>query len=601
MEKNGNLNTFLFTNQTEYNISSSSSDEESYESNEEQEDNDRVVDNIVEDLKDLKINNNDWKEEIPYEKNSLLSFFNNNIHTNIIKESLEEKFLTSIRGKDLSPEYFFKLIIDNKLIDNICQWTNEYYHKVLEPFYNKKQVNFFEKNNQSYYSHHKKWEDVTTKEIYIFILIYIYLGIIKLPNVYMNWSTNIYLKQNWIKETITFDRYKQINKSIRFSSKSFNSKEKEDKYHDFMKSIISNSNIYYKASNIKSIDESMVKFSGRAKYIIYMRNKPIKWGFKLYVLCDSLNGFCLDILPHIGKKKFTTSFVISFLINKLNKNDYLFMDRYYSGIDIYLGLYEKGIKATGTIMTNNANLPKDKFAEIKLKKYESKVFNYDNKLRFLIWQDKKPIYILSNVYNGYIITKTKLDHSKKQLNLIKIPYMISEYNKYMGGIDRMDHYLSTYISNHRSKKWYKKIIVYMINVALNNANILYNLYLEKNGRANEKLKSLDFRLCILGIKDTKKEIKNNNKIDNSIKIIKDPKQPTIIESFNKNSLVLENDMEICIHESMMCQKECIICRKENPFINSRLIRTQYGCKLHNEWVCKKKNNYLYFYIKNILF
>ena len=46
----------------------------------------------------------------------------------------------------------------------------------------------------------------------------------------------------------------------------------------------------------------MVKFSERAEYIIYMRNKPIKWGFKLYVLCDSLNGFNLDILPHIGKK-----------------------------------------------------------------------------------------------------------------------------------------------------------------------------------------------------------------------------------------------------------------------------------------------------------
>ena len=73
----------------------------------------------------------------------------------------------------------------------------------------------------------------------------------------------------------------------------------------------------------------------------------------------------------------------------------------------------------------------------------------------------------------------------------------------------------------------------MINVALNNENILYNLYLEKNGRANEKLKSLDFRLCILGIKDIKKENKNNNKLDNSINIIKDPKKPTIIESFNK--------------------------------------------------------------------
>ena len=66
--------------------------------------------------------------------------------------------------------------------------------------------------------------------------------------------------------------------------------------------IITNSNLYYKAPNIKSIDESMVKFSGRVEFIIYMENKPIKWGFKLYILCDLLNGFCLDILPHIRKK-----------------------------------------------------------------------------------------------------------------------------------------------------------------------------------------------------------------------------------------------------------------------------------------------------------
>ena len=46
MEKNGNLNTFLFMNQNEYNPSSSSSDEESYESNEEQEDNDGNFDDV---------------------------------------------------------------------------------------------------------------------------------------------------------------------------------------------------------------------------------------------------------------------------------------------------------------------------------------------------------------------------------------------------------------------------------------------------------------------------------------------------------------------------------------------------------------------------
>ena len=76
-----------------------------------------------------------------------------------------------------------------------------------------------------------------------------------------------------------------------------------------------------------------------------------------------MNGFCLDILPNIGKK-FTTSFVISFLINKLNKNDYLIMDGYYSAIDIYFVLYEKGIKATGTIMTNKTNLQKKKLLKL---------------------------------------------------------------------------------------------------------------------------------------------------------------------------------------------------------------------------------------------
>ena len=168
----------------------------------------------------------------------------------------------------------------------------------------------------------------------------------------MNWSTNIYLKQPWITERMSFDRYNQINRNIRFSSKSYSSNRKGDKYEDFLKRIINNSNLYYNSSNIKSIDESMVKFAGRAKYIIYMRNKPIKWGFKLYVLCDSLNGFCLDILPHIGNIKFTTSFVISFLINKVKKGDYLYMDRYYSGVDIYLGLLERGIQVTGTIISN---------------------------------------------------------------------------------------------------------------------------------------------------------------------------------------------------------------------------------------------------------
>ena len=51
----------------------------------------------------------------------------------------------------------------------------------------------------------------------------------------MNWSTNIYLNQPWITERMSFDRYNQINRNIRFSSKSYSSNRKEDKYEDFLK------------------------------------------------------------------------------------------------------------------------------------------------------------------------------------------------------------------------------------------------------------------------------------------------------------------------------------------------------------------------------
>ena len=47
---------------------------------------------------------------------------------------------------------------------------------------------------------------------------------------------------------------------------------------------------------------------------------------------------------------------------------------------------------------------------------------------------KKPLYILTNEYDGVIIIKTKFDYSKKKNIVIKVPYMISEYNKYMFNI-----------------------------------------------------------------------------------------------------------------------------------------------------------------------
>ena len=46
-----------------------------------------------------------------------------------------------------------------------------------------------------------------------------------------------------------------------------------------------------------SIDESMIRFNGRHKDIVYMPLKPIKYGFKVFILADSTTGyaFCYEL------------------------------------------------------------------------------------------------------------------------------------------------------------------------------------------------------------------------------------------------------------------------------------------------------------------
>jgi hypothetical protein len=102
-----------------------------------------------------------------------------------------------------------------------------------------------------------------------------------------------------------------------------------------------------------------------------------------------MNGFCINIFPHIGKSQFPVKKVINFFAKNLNKNDFLYMDRYYCTVDIFLNLKKLDIRAIVTIMQNRKNLSKQYLSNINLQRYESTIFTYDNSIKILIWKDKK--------------------------------------------------------------------------------------------------------------------------------------------------------------------------------------------------------------------
>ena len=57
---------------------------------------------------------------------------------------------------------------------------------------------------------------------------------------------------------------------------------------------------FYQSVKELSVDERMVKGKARSHLIQYMRNKPVKWGFKVWVIADP-SGYTLDFDVYTGK------------------------------------------------------------------------------------------------------------------------------------------------------------------------------------------------------------------------------------------------------------------------------------------------------------
>ena len=72
------------------------------------------------------------------------------------------------------------------------------------------------------------------------------------------------------------------------------------KLKPFVNLIKSNCLTFYQPLQHLSVDERMVKSKARCHMIQYIRNKPVKWGFKLWVVADT-SGYTVDFNIYTGK------------------------------------------------------------------------------------------------------------------------------------------------------------------------------------------------------------------------------------------------------------------------------------------------------------
>ena len=245
---------------------------------------------------------------------------------------------------------FFKLFFTHELIDMICLYTNRYaaatgHHKP---------------------SLFKGWIAVSPNEMYRYIGLLFYMAVVNLPRLNLYWSTSVLFHGTWARSFISsMKRFKQISGFLKVSN--FENEDKTDKIckvrflHDYIRR---KSMKHFQPDEHVSIDERMVRNKGRYAFRQYMKDKPTKWGMKLWVVADAVTGYTYDFEVYTGKTRSGPSKlglgydVCMRLMKSLFRQGYkLFIDNYYSSVQLIIDLLKCKTTTCGTILVNRKGIP----------------------------------------------------------------------------------------------------------------------------------------------------------------------------------------------------------------------------------------------------
>lgn len=393
-----------------------------------------------------------------------------------------------------SPYQFFSYFFTNEFIDSIVHQTNLY---AVE-----QQPN--------------RTETFTKDDFRKYLGIIIFMSVYRYPNTRSYWGKFGF---GPIRETMPVNKFEKFRKILHFNDNSKHLPAEHpdhDKLHK-LRPVIEHLNQRFSSVPIAqrlSIDEQMCSTKVGHFLKQYMPNKPHKWGFKLFNICNLL-GYAYKFIIYSGKEKDDRLAdepdlgVVAQTVLKLirvvprQRNHIVYFDNYYTSIPLMHFLAKQGIHSLGTIQRNrlgkSCKLPSKQ--EVMKKsvprgQYEEYVTSLDGvDITAVSWKDNKQV-VLTSTYVGAEPAEKADRYDKKEKRKIQIncPKLVKEYNIHMGGVDLMDAHLGRYRIHLKSRKWYMRIFYHLLDLTIINAWILYKqVNIKKNVPKKDIMDLASFR------------------------------------------------------------------------------------------------------------
>lgn len=329
--------------------------------------------------------------------------------------------------------------------------------------------------------------NVSEPEILTFIGVMLLSGYHPLPYRRLYWSAEPDVHCELISNAIRRNRFDEIMAHLHLANNETN--DGNDNLYKVRKfiDILNASFKVISAGPTVSIDESIVPYYGRHGLKQFIKGKPIRFGFKLWVAADP-SGRILHAEPYCGASTHlpTTGLgqggdVVLGLADYIDAKagTIFYFDNLFTSVGLLQKLNEKKIGGTGTLRENRCKplmkLP-DKQAFRKTPRGALSSSGTGNILA-VRWNDNNVVTVLSNCENMYPLKKSnRYSRTEKAKVPVNIPNPIDRYNKCMGGVDLSDQFVASYRSRIRSKKWWWPLFAWGVDICCVQGWLMYRKF-----------------------------------------------------------------------------------------------------------------------------
>lgn len=387
-----------------------------------------------------------------------------------------ESGLQLLSADSHSPMSLFKLFFSTSAVSTLCHNTNAQAAKATA-------------KERKY-----KWTDVSITEMYHYIGIVFYMAMVKLSSITDYWRQNSILSVPFPATVMSRDRYRMISWNVHMShpdADKENDRKRGTSEHDRLLRVrplmdtirLACKSIYHPRRNL-AVDERMVACKAHTGMTQYMKAKPTKWGFKLFVLADSSNGYTMDFSVYTGKNNFPTGnglshdAVTSLLDSKfLGLGYHVYMDNFYTTPKLLRDLFSIKFGACGTYRDNRKDCPRNADNSLSKKSARGSVrWIRDGPLVFVKWMDTPEVSVCSTIHSAYtgdMVKRRVKVQGTWTTKTFPCPAPVTAYNQHMGGVDLSDQLSQYYTAQHKTMKWYRKIFLHFLDIAATNSFIVH--------------------------------------------------------------------------------------------------------------------------------